>query len=110
MQKELFHMFGNGRRNNKKFTLSAAQSVTCYFKASGTDTEEAKYYDLKSEAKKVSIITNGKAASLTHIDGQELDAPITITIGGLFKKDGIEWGKITVRADQDATTFEIYAS
>ena len=24
--------------------------------------------------------------------------------------DGIEWGKIIVRADQDATTFEIYAS
>lgn len=109
MQKELFHMFGNGRRNNKKFTLGAGDTVTCHFKASGTDTTTDKYFDLKSESKKVSIITN-KAGAITHIDGQELDYPMTIPTGGRFHNDGIEWAKITIKSDQSATTFEVYAS
>jgi hypothetical protein len=109
MQKELFSLFGNGRRENFIFTLNSGEFVTCHFKASGVSTNINKYYDLKSEAKKVAIIVN-KAASLTHIGNQELKFPRTIPTGGLVHKDGIEWDKITVRADQDATTFEIYAS
>ena len=102
-------MFGNGRRNNKKFTLAAGESVTCHFKASGNDTSTNKYYDLKSEAKKVSILAN-KAGAITHIDGVEVDYPMTIPTGGRFHRDGIEWGKITIKSDQAATTFEVYAS
>jgi hypothetical protein len=107
--KEQFYLFGNGRQNNKKFTLGAGDTVTCWFKASGVDTATDKYYDLRSEAKQVSIILN-KAAALTHIDGKELDAPITLPTGGYSRRVGIDWGKITVHSDQAATTFEIYAN
>ena len=108
MQKELFHMFGNGHKQCKKFTLAAGEIVTCYLKDSGSDTATDKYFNLRSEAKKVAITTN-KAGALTHIDG-ELDFPRTIPTGGLFHSDGIEWGKIIVKSDQAATTFEVYAS
>ena len=109
MQKELFSLFGNGHRENIGFTLSAGQSVTCHLKESGSDSATDKYFNLRSEAKKVAISV-AKAASITHIDNQELKTPKTIPTGGLIFKDGIEWGKITVRADQDVTIFEIYAS
>ena len=108
MQKELFSLFGNGRRNNKRFTLSAGQSVTCHFRASGADSATDKYFDLRQGAHKVAITLN-KAASITHI-GSELDFPMTIPTGGRTFSEGIEWEKFTVRADQDATTFEICAS
>ena len=109
MQKELFALFGNGRRENIIFTLNATESVTCQFKASGTDTVTDKYFNLGSEAKKVAISVN-KAASIIKINNQELKSPRTIPTGGLIHRGGIEWGTIVVRADQDATTFEIYAS
>ena len=107
--KELVGQFGNGHRENIIFTLNAGESVTCNFRDSGADTATNKYFDLGSEAKKVAI-TVGKAAAITHIGGQELKSPRTIPTGGLVHKNGIEWSKITVRADQDATTFEVYAS
>ena len=109
MQKELFSLFGNGHRENISFTLGAGESVTCHLKDSGSDTATDKYFNLRSESKKVAISIN-KAAAITHIDNQELKSPKTIPTGGITFKDGIEWGKITVRSDQAATTFEIYAS
>jgi len=109
MNKELFSLFGNGHRENIGFTLGAGESVTCHFKADGNDSATDKYFDLGSEAKKVAISV-GLAASITHIDNKELKTPKTIPTGGLIFKDGIEWGKITVRSDQAATIFEIYAS
>ena len=107
--KEQYDMFGNGHRENIVFSLSAGELVVCNFKDSGADTATNKYFDLKFEAKKVAITVN-KAASITHINGQALKFPRTIPTGGLVHQDGIEWGKITIRADQDATTFEVYAS
>ena len=109
MQKEIFSLFGNGHRENIAFTLSAGNSVTCHFKDSGSDTSTEKYFDLRSQAKKVAISVN-KAATITHIDNQELKSPMTIPTGGVIFSGGIEWGKITIRADQDATSFEVYAS
>jgi len=109
MQKLYYGQFGNGRRENKIFTVAAGISITCNFRDSGDDTATAKYYNLRSEAKKISIILN-KAAALTHINGKELDFPITLPIGIYAHKGGIEWHSIIVRSDQAATTFEIYAS
>jgi len=109
MQKELFSLFGNGRRDNIIFTNDATESVTCHFNINGSDSATDKYFYLKQFAHKVAITVNN-AASITHIDGVELKSPKTIPTGGLIFKDGIEWNKITVRADSDATTFEIYAS
>ena len=109
MEKELFSLFGNGRRENIIFSLDATETVTCHFKASGSDSATDKYYNLKQFAHKVSIRVNN-AASITHIGNQELNSPITIPTGGITFSDGIEWEKITVRADSDATTFEVYAS
>lgn len=108
MQKELFSLFGNGHRENIIFSVSAGESVTCHFKDSGTNTTTNKYFDLRQPAHKVHIKPT-VAATITHIDNQELDSPKTIPSGGLVFKDGIEWGSIVVRADA-ACTFEIYAS
>ena len=107
--KENVRDFGNGRRENIVFTIDGGTVVTCYFKDSGVDTAIDKYFNLTSEAKRVSIIVN-KAATITHINNQELKSPRTVPTGGVVHKSGIEWGTIKVRADQDATTFEIYAS
>lgn len=110
MQKEYFSLFGNGRRNNKKFSLSAGDTVICHFNTFGIDTATDKYYDLKSDAKVVSIV-NSKIATLTHINNQELDSPITLGTATSNKwTRTIEWGTIKVRADQDATSFEVYAA
>ncbi len=104
-----YHMYGQGKRNNKKFTIGANDSVTCHFKDSDDDTATDKYYGIRHEAKKVSIITN-LAAAITHIDGVELDFPMTIPTGGRTFREGINWSDITVKSDQAATTLEIYAS
>lgn len=110
VQKLLFAEFGNGKRDNIIFILDAGESVTCHFKASGTDTATDKYYDLRSEAKKVSIIVN-KVASITHINSIELKGPITLgTDASNSFKRGIEWPEITVKSDQATTNFEVYAS
>ncbi len=101
--------FGQGKRDNLVFTLNAGESVTCHFKSNGTDSVTDKYYFIGYTAKKVDITVN-LAASITHISGQELKFPKTIPTGGLIFPKGIEWDTIVVRADQDATTFEIYAS
>lgn len=84
--------------------------MTLNFRDSGTDTTSNKYYNLRSEAKKV-LITNNKIATLTHINGEELDFPKTLgTANPNSFSEGIEWASIIVRADQDTTVFEIYAS
>jgi len=100
---------GNGRENNKRFTLDAGESVTCHFQASGSDTATAKYYDLKYDAKRCAILVN-QVASITHINGHELDAPLTLGQNSWNSwTKGIRWLKITVRADSDGTNFEVYA-
>lgn len=110
MQKELFALFGNGHRENIIFTINAGESMTCHFNESGTDTITDKYFDLRSEAKKVGI-TNNKIATLTHIGTQQLKSPKSLGTAAMnIFSSGIEWDKITVRADQDSTTFEVYAS
>ena len=84
--------------------------MTLNFRDSGADTTSNKYYDLRSEAKKV-LITNNKIATMTHINGTELDFPKTLgTANANAFSEGIEWSSITVRADSDTTVFEIYAS
>ena len=98
---------GNGRRQNKKFTLSAGQSVTCQFHNSGTDTSEIKYYDLRKAAWVVDIVTTA-IATITHIQKKELDSPITLGIGTNSFTKSIAWGSIIVKADA-GTTFEILA-
>jgi len=108
--KELISLFGNGKRENIGFTINAGVSVTLYFKDSGTDSDSDKYFNLGSEAKKVSI-TNNKIATITHINNKELKTPRTLgTANANNFSSGIEWGSIIVAADQDATTFEVYAS
>lgn len=109
MQKELFSLFGNGRRENIAFTINAGVSVTCHFKASGTDDATNKYFDLRQPTHKVAITTN-LAATITKINGIELKSPMTIPTGGLVFRDGIEWPKITIKADQDSTSLNVYAS
>ena len=110
MNKLLFAFFGNGRRNNKSFTLNLGETMTLNFRDSGTDTTSNKYYDLRSEAKKV-LITNNKIATITQINGTELDFPKTLgTANANAFSEGIEWGSIVVRADSDTTVFEVYAS
>ena len=106
-----FVLTGNGKQNNKKFTIGAGTSVTCHFKDSGLDTENDKYYDLRYDgAKQVSIITNNKAAAITHINGQELDYPVTIPTGGYYRTQGIDWISITILSNQAATTFEVWGN
>lgn len=98
---------GNGRRQNKKFTVAAGDSVTCHFANDGTDDATNKYYDLDKAAWKVSIIATA-ICSITHIGNQTLDSPITLGIGENSFTRGIGWGRITVKADA-ACTFEILA-
>jgi len=107
--KILFAEFGQGRSDNFVFSLAAAGTMTCYFKESGVNTGTAKYYDLKYPAKRVLIINNA-VASITHINGRELNSPLTLGTGtpNTFRR-GIEWNSITIRADS-ATNFEVYAS
>ena len=108
--KELISLFGNGKRENVGFTINAGISVTLHFRDNGTDSDSAKYYNLGSEAKKVSI-TNNKIATITYINNQELKTPRTLgTADANSWNSGIEWGSIVVAADQDSTTFEVYAS
>jgi len=105
-----FAEVGNGRNNNKKFTLNAGESVICYFQASGgVDSATAKYFNLGDSAMRCAILVSA-AATMTHMGGHELDSPLTLGVGGWnsFTK-GIRWEKITVRADTDATTFEVLA-
>ena len=110
MNKLLFAFFGNGRRNNKAFTLNLGEIMTLNFKDSGTDTTSNKYYDLRSEAKKIRV-SNTKIATITHINNQQLDFPMTLgTANANVFSEGVEWGSIVVRADQNTTAFEVYAS
>ena len=107
--KEHHLLFGNGRRENIGFTINAGQSVTLYFQDNGTDSDNAKYFNLGSAAKKVSI-TNNKIAVITHIQNEELKTPRTLgTATANTFSSGIEWGSIVVAADQDSTVFEVYA-
>lgn|SRR3990167_4267136 len=102
--------FGIGKRDNISFTINAGVSVTLYFRENGTDSDTEKYWNLGSEAKIVSIVNN-KIATITHIDGQELKSPKTLgTANANNFTNGFEWASIVVAADQDATTFEVYAS
>ena len=108
--KELISLFGNGKRDNIGFTINAGISVTLHFKDNGTDSDSDKYFNLGSEAKKVSI-TNNKIATITYINNKELKTPRTLgTATANTFSLGIEWGNIVIEADQDATTFEVYAS
>lgn len=109
-QKELFGLFGNGRRENIIFTLGVGETCTCYFEDDGTDTASVKYFNLGSSAKKVAITTN-KIATITHINNQALKSPRSLGTGTINTwSSGIEWKSIVIRAELAATTFEIYAS
>ena len=108
--KALFHYFGQGVRDNVSFVISTDASVTLHFKESGTNTDSDKYFNLGQFAKVVRIVNN-KIATITHINGVELQSPITLgTANANAWTRGIEWGSVTVRADQDSTSFEVYAS
>ncbi len=112
IQKELFAEFGNGHRDNLIFSLDAAETITCHFgkHADDVDTSTDKYFDLKSEAKKVHITVN-KVASITHINGVALKSPRTLgTAAANVWSRGIEWNSITLKSDQASTNFEVYAS
>ncbi len=108
---EQFYMFGNGRQENIVFTLDAGKSVTCHFGKHNddTDTETDKYFNIRDTAKKVHILPD-IASTMTHVNGVELKSPRTLTVGGIRFGRGIRWSTITVRADQDSTTFEVWAS
>ena len=108
--KENIALFGNGHRENISFTLNAGKSITLHFKDDGSDTTTDKYFNLRSEAKKVAITVN-KIATITHINNQELKSPRTLGTASVNSfRDGIEWGSIVVRGDIDSTTLEVYAS
>lgn len=108
--KLLFSYFGNGHRDNIIFELDAGESMTLNFKDSGINSATNKYYGLGDSAKKVHIRV-GTIASITHINGVELQSPITLgTATPNVWSVGFEWKKITVRADQNSTFFEVYAS
>ena len=98
---------GNGRRQNKKVSISAGNSITFHFHNEGTDTSTDKYYDLNKAAWVVDIITTA-IASITHIQNTELHSPITLGIGSNAFTKGVAWGSIIVKADA-ATTVEILA-
>ena len=109
MKKLLFSYFGNGRENNKSFTLNLGETMTLNFRDSGTDTTSVKYYDLRQHSKQVRI-SNNKIATITHINNSEKDFPITLgTANANQFTRGIEWGSIIVRADSDSTVFEVLA-
>ena len=108
-QIEVFAELGNGREDNHQFTINSGESVVCNFQASGINTATTKYYDLKSDAKRCAILVN-KAATITHVNGHELSSPLPIGVASWNTwKKGIRWDKITVRADSDGTTFNVYA-
>ena len=102
-----FAELGNGREDNKQFTIGAGVSVVCNFQASGSDTATTKYYDLKFDAKKCAILITAPA-SINHINGHELSSPLPLGTGWNTWRKGIRWDKITVRADS-STTFNVYA-
>lgn len=103
-------LFGRGTRDNVSFTLNSGETMTLNFKEAGTNSLTNLYFDLKAEANRVHIVVN-KIATITHIGNQELQSPKTLgTANANVFFEGIEWDKITVRADQDATSFEVYAS
>ncbi len=110
--KMLFAWFGNGHRDNIIFQLDATETVTCHFgkHSDDVDTSTDKYFDLRSEAKKVRITVN-KTASITHINEVATKFPITLGTGAanVFSV-GIEWNSVTLKSDQASTNFEIYAS
>ena len=102
-------VLGNGRENNKQFTIDAGSSVVLHFKDSGADTDSDRYYDLQKAATKVSVRVN-QIATITHIGNHELDSPITLgTSTNNSFTEGFQWTIITVRADVDATNFEVVA-
>ena len=108
--KALKSLFGQGHRDNVVFELDAGQSMTLHFRAEGINSATDKYYKLRNTAKKVEIIVNA-VASITHIDGVELQAPKTLgTVAANVWTWGIEWDNIIVTADIDSTFFEVYAS
>ena len=108
--KELVAQFGNGKRDNVIFNIGATEEMTLHFKDSGDNDATNRYYNLGSEAKKVQIIVS-KIATITHINDQELQSPITLgTATPNTWSIGIEWRKIKVRSEVDATNFEVYAS
>ena len=109
-QKELKAHFGSGRRNNIGFTLNAGGTMILNFKVTGTDTATNKYFNLRNEAMKVQI-RNNVLATITEINGVALKTPITLgTATSNVWSSGIEWSSIKVEADQDDTSFEVYAS
>ncbi len=104
---ETNYAVGNGRRQNKKVSISAGKYVTFNFHNDGTDTTEYKYYDLNKAAWVVDIVTTA-ICSITHIGKVALHSPITLGIGSNKFTKGIAWGEITVKADA-ATNVEILA-
>ena len=108
-QLEQIAVVGNGRQNNKSFTVNAGESVTCYFKASGNDTATKKYYNIKGDAKRCGILVNN-ISTVTHINGFQLSSPLPIGKDqwNVWNR-GIRWDKITVKATSDSTTFQVYA-
>ncbi len=103
------YVSGNGRYDNKKFTIDSGESVTLHFKDSGVDTATDKFYNLQSEATKISISVN-KIATITKINNFTLSSPRTLgTANDNTLKRGIQLPKMTVRADLDTTNFEIFA-
>jgi len=110
VQKELFSLFGNGRRDNLIFSLNAGESMTLDFRNSGTNTTTKRFYNLGSHAKIIQIIVN-KIATITKIENKELQSPMTLgTDNANTFRRGIEWGSIVVEADSASTVFEVYAS
>lgn len=103
-------LFGKGVRDNIMFTLDAGETMTCHFKDDGTNDAKNRYYNLNKYAHRVAITVN-QVASITHIGNQELKFPRSLgTTSVNTWREGIEWEKITVRADVNNTTFEIYVS
>ena len=105
--KILTFLFGNGRTNNKKFTLGAGTDMTLHFKESGNDTDDDKYYDLRKASTKVSLILTA-IGTITKVNNTTMDSPITLGIGENKFTEGIEWTTITVRADA-ANNYEVLA-
>ena len=100
---------GVGKRDNKAFILNSGESMTLNFKNLGSDSASNKYYGLGLEAIQVHIVVS-KISTITHINTEELDSPKTLgTANANVFTRGIQWGSIVVAADQDSTSFEVYA-
>lgn len=98
-EKEQIALFGNHRRECKAVALGAGVSCTFHFRASGSDSGTAKYYDLNQPARKVAILLS-VAASITHTNGKAYTAPVPLAVGwNTFSDNGFEWEKITIKAD-----------